>query len=201
MKKKVIIHYPLLIFLIINVLSFLLLFYFYSNDFASFVIFKTILFIGLLWVPYLISKVIKTEIPKLIYRLYFITLILDLLMGKILMFERFTVIYNYVVLFIQGIAFYIIGLWVIKFLDDYGFLSYRIIAFFSSLFAISLSVLREIIFYFVRGMFKLELIDHIGNVVISIVGIILLLVLSIIDYKYYNNKYYGIIDRELERKT
>lgn len=201
MKKKVIIHYPLLIFFIINVFSFLLLFYFYSNDFASFVVFKTILFIGLLWIPYLISKIIKTEIPKIIYKLYFAIILIDLLAGKILMFERFTVIYNYIVLFSQGIIFYIFGLWFIKFLDDYGFLSYKIIAFFSSLFAISLSVLKEIVFYFIRGMFKLEMIDYIGNVVISIVGIIFILVLSIIDNKYYQNKYYLIIDRELERKT
>lgn len=201
MKKKVIIHYPLFIFLIINILSFLLLYYFYKNEFSNYILFKTILFIGSLWFPYIITKLIKTDFPKLIYQLYYLIIVIDLLFGNIFMIDRILGIYNYLVLFIQGIVFYIFGLWVIRFIDDYGFLNYKTITIFSFLFAIVLSSLKEIFFYFVRNMFAIEKIDQMLNLLIATIGTVFVLILSIIDFKYYNNKYYKLIDNEFTKRN
>src|SRR5690554_2972243 len=197
MKKKIIIHYPLLVFFLVNIFSILLLFYFYNNDSSNYIVFKTVMFIILLWVPYLISKVIQVKIPSLIYKLYFFIIFIDLMLGKIFMFERFTNLYTYVVLFLQGIIFYIIGLWVIKFLDDYGFLNYKIIMIFSVIFALCLAVLKEMFFYLVNKTFKNDSIDQMLYIIISFIGSLFIMVIFIVDNIYYKQKYYFIIDKNL----
>ena len=88
MKKQIILNYPILLFSIVNIFSFILLFYFFKNDFSNYVIFKTIIFIGFLWIPYLVSKVIRMSIPKIIYQIYFFFIVLDLLLCEILMVDR-----------------------------------------------------------------------------------------------------------------
>jgi len=119
------------------------------------------------------------------------------MLGKILMFERFTNLYTYVVLFLQGIIFYIIGLWVIKFLDDYGFLNYKIIMIFSVIFALCLAVLKEMFLFLVNKTFKIDSIDQMLYIIISFLGGLFIMVISIVDNIYYKQKYYFIIDKNL----
>lgn len=118
-----------------------------------------------------------------------------------MLFEKFTIIYNYVVLFSQGIIFYIFGLWVVKYLDDYSFLNYRLINAFSAVFALCLCVLKEGVFYIIRKTFKLELLDHMQYILIAFIGIVFSIILYTIDNNYYKNKYYLKLDSEFEKKT
>lgn len=197
MKKKVIIGYPLIIFLGINILSFLLLIYFYKNDFSNYVVFKTLLFIVLLWLPYLISKVVDLDFPKLIYQLYFLIIFSDIMLGSIFMINGIFGLYKYIVLLFQGVAYLIFGLWLIKFLDDYGYMSYKLIVVFSYTFAISFASIKELLLYLFEKLFKDTTINHLQNLLIIICGITFSLIVLVVDNIYYKGKYYRLLDRYL----
>jgi len=197
MKKKVIIGYPLIIFLGINISSFLLLIYFYKNDFSNYVVFKTLLFIVLLWLPYLISKVVDLDFPKLIYQLYFLIIFSDIMLGSIFMINGIFGLYKYIVLLFQGVAYLIFGLWLIKFLDDYGYMSYKLIVVFSYTFAISFASIKELLLYLFEKLFKDTTINHLQNLLIIICGITFSLIVLVVDNIYYKGKYYRLLDRYL----
>lgn len=194
MKKKLFASLPFVMFIGINLISFILLFYFYKNKFSNFVIFKMLFFILLVWVPLLFSKLVNIKFPKVIYQLYYFTIITDILFGNIFLFNGIIGFYNYLVLFIQGGIFYIIGLWVIKYFDDYGYLSFKLITYFSLFFSITLSSFKKILFFTFDKLFIEDYQGSLFDLLIAIIGSIFLLALTIIDNKYNNQKYFRKLD-------
>ncbi|HHX00813.1 MAG TPA: hypothetical protein GX740_05890, partial [Acholeplasmataceae bacterium] len=105
--------------------------------------------------------------------------------------------YKYIVLLFQGVAYLIFGLWLIKFLDDYGYMSYKLIVVFSYTFAISFASIKELLLYLFEKLFKDTTINHLQNLLIIICGITFSLIVLVVDNIYYKGKYYRLLDRYL----
>jgi len=188
-----------LLFISLNIFSVFLLYYFYKNDFASLIIIKQLFFLIILWLPLLIQKIINKKFPKFLYQLYLVIFVLDVLIGNTFMFYKISNIYKCFVLFLEGIIFYLIGTWLIKLLDDYGFLSFKLINLFSFTFSVTFSCIKELIIYFFERIFKSDAVALFPNLLILSSAASFCFLAIYLDSKYNSLKYFLYIDKLISK--
>lgn len=199
MKKKLILHYPYLIILIINLFCASVLIYLFQNDSFGRPFFLTLILLSLTWAILIIDKMFHIRIPKLIYYLYYGILFLSVGCGDLFNFYALFPFFRAFIHFLLGVIFLVIGIFIIIRLDNIGYLKFTILITYAMFFVGLASNLYLLADYVYRFLFSgnLHAAQILKESLITLLGGVGFSVLLIIDYIAYSSKYLELLIKHL----